>query len=402
MSEHRPPRVLLLITSTAGGVGVHAYYLARYLPARGFDLAVGYGAGYPMDADMERLGLPVIHFSISRRISPFTNLRALWQVYRYLARNPVDILLMECSIAGFIGRVAGWFAGVPTRIYCLQLYASHVWQSRAKQWVYRIIERTLDAFTTHYVAPSRAMVRFGVKHRILRESDVTVIHNAITLSDKIIPDAPKRIQRRAELGLRPNGLVIGTLSRFEPQKGIPFLLRAAAAVHEKQPDVQFMIGGDGPLRAELEKLANSLGLSNVVHFVGWRIDVPAVLSCMDIFCMASLWESFGIVFAEAMAMGVPVVSTTVDGIPEVVAHGETGLLVPPADVPALAEALLTLVRDETLRAQMGSAGRKRAHELFDVECMIDGFADLLRRFSAGSFSESNACGKPTAANCRKQ
>ena len=373
--------VLLLLTSTAGGVGVHAYYLAKFLCRSEFDLTVGYGPGYPMDREFERLDVPIVHFCISRKISPAKNLRALVQLYRFVKRRRFDIICMECSIAGFLGRITGWVTGVENRVFVLQQYASHSRQARIKQSIYRMIERRLDRLTTRYVAVSEAMKRFGVDHDIMRPEKVEVIYNGITLSDKV---AVNRDEVRRDLGLSPDGPVIGTLARLEPQKGLQHFLQAAAIVRRTESNVEFLIAGDGPLMGELVKLAQQLGIADAVRFVGWRQDVVHVLSGIDIFCLPSLWESFGIAFAEAMAMEKPVVATRVDGVPEVVADGKTGLLVPPANPQAIASALLALLRDPDRAARMGKEGRRRVEAMFTVETMVARYEDLFRRLAKPS------------------
>jgi len=363
----------LLLTSTAGGVGLHAYYLAKYLPKARFDVTVGFGPGYPLDEQIDSLDVPVERFSFSRRISPLTNLRGLYQLTSYLRRNEFDVICIECAIAGFIGRVAGWLAGVPVRIFVIQLHASHTQQSRFKQIFYRTIERALDPLTTRYVAVSGAMKRFGVDHGMMRDDKVEVIYNGIIVNETPRPDP---LPLRDAFGLKQNSLVIGTLARLEPQKGLRYLFEAAAKVNERFANVEYLIAGDGPLRADLESQCRELGIDKLVHFVGWQSDVSRVLGCIDLFCMPSLWESFGIAFAEAMAMERPIVATHVEGIPEVVKDGETGILVEPRDPDGLANAICTLLADPELRQQMGHAGRRRVQAMFTVEEMVHRYDEL--------------------------
>ena len=373
-------RVLLLLTSTAGGVGLHAYYLAKYLPKTRFDVTVGFGPGYPLDDQIDSLNVPVERFSFSRRISPLTNLRGLIQLFFFLRKNAFDVICIECAIAGFIGRLAGWLTSVPVRIFVIQLHASHTQQSRFKQVVYRAIERAIDPITTRYVAVSDAMKRFGVDHGMMRADKVDVIYNGI-----IVAEAPRYAPAplREEFGLQRDSLVIGTLARLEPQKGLVYLFQAAALVKERFDNVEYLIAGDGPLLAELEGQCRELGIERYVKFVGWQSDVSRVLGCIDVFCMPSLWESFGIAFAEAMAMERPIVATHVDGIPEVVKDGETGILVRPRDPEGLANAICTLLADSELRTQMGRAGRRRVKAKFTVEEMVhhydELFEDLVRQ-----------------------
>ena len=363
------------MTSTAGGVGLHNLFLAKYLPRPEFDITVGFGPGYPLDKEIAELGVPVKHFAISRKISPFTNLRGMWQLYRFFRKNRFDIVCIACSIAGFIGRIAAFLARVPHRVFVIHLYASHPQQSRAKQMIYRLIERALDPLTTHYVAVSEAMKEFGVTHCVVNPEKVSVIYPGTSVSK---PIQESREQIRAELGLAPQSSVVGTIARLEPQKGVGYFLQAARIVSEKTQGVEFLVVGDGPLREQLAALTRELGVDGCVKFVGWRRDVPRVLHGMDVFCLPSVWEALPVVLAEAMAMSRPVVAARLDGISEIVKDGKTGLLVRPQDPSALAEGISTMLAHPDRMHAMGLAGREVVEAEFTVDRMVARFRDLFQ------------------------
>ena len=160
--------------------------------------------------------------------------------------------------------------------------------------------------------------------------------------------------------------MVGSLGRLHPQKGFSDLLTAFAQVRQRIPSVRLFVAGDGELRDDLEAQARSLGMAAVVTFAGVRADVSEVLAALDVFVLPSLWEGMPNAVLEAMASGLPVVATAVGGTPEVVVDGVTGLLVPPQDPGALAQAIGHLLRDPDLRRRMGRAGRRRVEEHFDV------------------------------------
>lgn len=374
-------RVLLLMTSSAGGVGVWAYLLTKGLSKSEFDVTVAFGRGYPMDSEFGGLGVTVVPLSLSRSLAPWTNLKGFAQIYRLLRDGDFDIVCTACSIAGVLGRAAGWIAGVPCRIWTAHAYASHPHQSWLKRGIYRLVERGMDRLTTHYVAVSESMREFGIRNRIMRPEKVSVIHNGIVIAG---PPAASPWEVRAELGLRSDTLVVGTLGRLEPQKGLDVLLRAASSVRRRVRDVEFVVAGDGPLRERLEALSRELGLQDFVRFVGWQRDAARVLSILDVYCLSSLWEAFGLAAAEAMALEKPVVATRVDGVAEVVQDGETGVLVPPGDPEALAEGLVTLLTDAGLRRRMGVAGRRRVETRFTVPEMVRRYEGLFRELAAAT------------------
>jgi glycosyltransferase involved in cell wall biosynthesis len=168
---------------------------------------------------------------------------------------------------------------------------------------------------------------------------------------------------------RQRELVIGTVKTLDQPYGVEYLIRAFATVVQRyhEGEVKLVIAGEGPLRGSLENLAQSLGLADRVQFLG-RIPqgmVPAILRTFDIFAALSLRESFGVAVLEASACAIPVVTSNVDGLPEVVKDGVTGFLVPPADACAAAQALLRLLADRALREQMGAAGRSFVLERYE-------------------------------------
>jgi glycosyltransferase involved in cell wall biosynthesis len=146
---------------------------------------------------------------------------------------------------------------------------------------------------------------------------------------------------------------------LSPEKGFEHLLRAVAMLRDRGVDATLVLAGEGPSRPELERLASQLGVAQHVQFLGdlAHEDVPAALQAMDIFAMPSTWEGFGVSAVEASAMELPVVASNIHGIPDVVVDGETGLLVPPREPQALANALERLAGNPELRRRMGAAGR---------------------------------------------
>jgi glycosyltransferase involved in cell wall biosynthesis len=176
--------------------------------------------------------------------------------------------------------------------------------------------------------------------------------------------------KRKELGLPPEGPIIGTVGRLVPIKGHTWLVRAVARVLVEFPQTCVVLVGDGPLLGELKDLAAELGISPHVVFLGTRHDIPECLAVLDLFVLPSLNEGMGRALLEAMAVGCPVVATRVGGIPDIVADGTTGLLVPPRDDRALAEAILTLLWDPSRRAAYGEAARRHVDGRFDVETMV--------------------------------
>ena len=188
------------------------------------------------------------------------------------------------------------------------------------------------------------------------DTDVDVIPYGVDL-DRFHP------QERAP----QDDLVVGSVGRLSPEKGLKYLLRAMAEVAPHEPRARLLLAGDGPDRRSLERLATRLGLVDRVEFTGElpHDQVPQALARMDVFAMPSTWEGFGVAALEAAAMELPVVASNVHGIPDVVENGLTGILIPPKDVRALSRALLRLLRDPDERRRMGRAGRDMVAARYD-------------------------------------
>lgn len=199
--------------------------------------------------------------------------------------------------------------------------------------------------------------------------DITLIHNGVPL-DRFTPGPPAEDLRR-RLGLSPEDDVLCIVGRLTPWKGHLTLLEAVAAVAARRPRVRLVVGGEVAFweRAyedELRAHADRLGIADRVLWLGFRDDVPDILRLCDVFVLPSVDEPFGRAIIEAMAVARPVVATRSGGVPEIVAEGETGLLVAPGDASGLADALLALLSDPGRARLMGERGMARARECFDV------------------------------------
>ncbi len=193
------------------------------------------------------------------------------------------------------------------------------------------------------------------------------------------------------------------VGRFAPQKDHATLVRAFAAGPARNPRARLLLAGDGPLLDGIKELIAALGLGAKVCVLGRRTDIPDMLSAVDLFVMASRWEGSPLAVMEAMSAGVPVVSTAVGGVPELVQEGVTGLLVPPGEPAMLAAAMCRLLDDPIARATMGRNGARRAEERFDVRVMVRAYEQLYERLLCG-LEKSTAATAPSyrAATARER
>lgn len=236
--------------------------------------------------------------------------------------------------------------------------------TRAQFWAQLMAFRLCDRVLCNSRAAAERLHRAGVPERKL----------------EIIPNGlPERLFMPCAPALpRTPGLIrVGMIARMnDPVKNHAAFLRAAAQMAKELPEVEFLLVGDGPLRAGLEAMAAELGISGKVNFAGERHDIPAMLSSMDISVLISSSESLSNVILESMAVGVPVVATDVGGNPELVRDGETGSLIPPADQPGLVGALLRLARNAGLRQQYSQAGREFTRSSFHIDVISRRYEEL--------------------------
>lgn len=303
---------------------------------------------------LRALGSEVTCFALRSTLGlPWTVLR----LARYLRRSRTDLIHAHLPISGVVARLAARLAGIPV------LYTEHNLQER-----YHPLTRRLNLWTWRLQARVLT-VSHSVRDSVIRHAGeripLEVLWNGIPV-DRYRPEETDRDGMRRRLGNPETAVVIGTTAVFRPQKRLEDWLQAAALVRSHHPEARFLLVGDGPLRSELEQLADELGLGDALSWAGLQEDVRPWLAAMDVYLQSSDYEGLPVALLEAMAFELPVVATAVGGVPEVVVDGETGRLVPPRQPAALAEATRTLLMDGAIRRRMGREGRRRVCEHFDV------------------------------------
>ena len=243
----------------------------------------------------------------------------------------------------------------------------HIKGNALSRWKYRQV----DCFICASEAIRQMVVADGVP-----AAHAVTVHEGVDLGH--IAAAP-RANLHADLWLPHEAPIVGNVAALVPHKGQRHLVDAAAIVVKQVPDARFVIAGEGELRATLERQIRDKHLEKHVFLAGFRPDILSVHKAFDVFVMSSVTEGLGTSLLDAMACGKPIVATTAGGMPEVVADGETGILVPPRDGEALAAAIIRLLKDPALRARMGAAGERRVHEHFSAERMVQDTLELYKR-----------------------
>lgn len=359
---HRPIKICYLINAlhVGGAERVIARTVTRLDKNRYETIVCCLWMGGAVADEMEKASARVINLDAKNKL----DFRILFRLHRLLKEHKTDILHSFLFHANMLGRIVGRLAGVP-----VILSSERTMRMEGKHRL--LLNRLTASLADKILTVSEAVREFAVAKIGITPDRLVTIYNGVDLSEFSQSLNSEGIEEaKQELGIDSSHAVVGTVGHLEEEKGCEYLLQAAAQVSAPDGKVTFLLVGDGSQRAKLENLAEDLSISSSVMFTGYRSDIPRILSIMDVFVLPSLYEGLPNALLEAMAASRPVVATQVGGIPEVVADGETGILVPRGDSGALARAICVLLEDRERAREMGIAGRKQVERLFSVETMV--------------------------------
>jgi glycosyltransferase involved in cell wall biosynthesis len=319
---------------------------------------------YSLETGMEFFSAP----HLVREISPFTDLRAAIELFNHIRMFRPDIVHTHTSKAGILGRFAARIAGVRRIVHTPHGHIFYGYFGPLKTRCFIQTERLAAEITGRIVTLTRKGMDDHLGVGIGRPEQYRIIPSGIDISRYKSAD---RAKVREETGYSPFR-VIGWAGRLTPIKNCAAFLHAAACISRQDSATRFLVAGDGEERDMLHGLAHSLGLHSKVAFLGDRRDMPDVLAAMDVFVLCSRNEGFGRVLVEAMASGVPVVSTDVGGAAEVLDEGKAGVLVSSGEPEKLAAAVMQILRDDSLYRRLQTGGRNRAAD-FDFCVTVDAY-----------------------------
>ncbi len=350
-------------SSIHGVSRLFAWWFPRYDSSRFRVSLCGLKGPEPASERLAEQGIPVLHLGRSK-FDP----RILTDLIRLIRRTDARIVHAHGYAAADFGRLAARATGAALVL--------HEHFADPKMPGYQALaDRALAPLTDRAIAVSGSTRDFLVSERFIPPSKVRLIWNGAPL-DEFAPVPRERALRvRRELGIPEGAPVVGTIGRLNTQKGHTYLLQAAPAVVAAQPEVRFLIVGDGDLLETLRQQARDLGLAGRFSFAGHRTDVPDLLGAIDVLALPSLYEGTPLALFEAMAAGKAIVSSAVDGCAEVLEHDRTALLVPPARPAPLAQALLALLGDATKRRDQSEAARARSRK-YDIAACVAQMQDL--------------------------
>jgi glycosyltransferase involved in cell wall biosynthesis len=300
-----------------------------------------------------------------RAIHPIKDIIALIQLYKYIKKGSYDIVHTHSSKAGLLGRLAARLAGVKHIIHTPHGHIFYGYYGKLLSSIFILLERYAARFTENIITLTKAGKEEHVKYKIASADKFVTIHSGLELNSW--QPAYTRKEVIEEFSISNSNTIVGTVARLVPIKGHEFLVKAAPLVLQHYPNTTFLLIGDGPLRKQLENLAQQLNVFDKIVFSGMREDIPRLLNAIDIFVLPSLNEGMGRVIIEAMTLAKPIVASRVGGVADVVEDGSSGLLVPPADPEALADAICQVMRNSSLSSKLSSHAVSRSKKFSHIE-----------------------------------
>lgn len=342
-------------------------FLVKELSRRGYPVFFVVQPGSPLHNKASEAAVPTFPLNIRNEF----DIASLFRLAITMSRKNCLLAHFHDSHSAAVGSAAASLAKVPLRIISRRVD----FPLKRNVLSRRKYIRNIDAVVAISEGVKKVLVEGG-----LPPERIEVIPSGIDFSS--FKEASSSDYLRREFSFRADDYLVGMVAHLADHKGHKYLIRATKLLKEHTPEIKVIIVGEGPLRMELSREARDSKVDDIVFFLGFREDVPRILSSLDLFVLSSYLEGLGSSILDAMACRLPVVATRTGGIPEAVIHGETGLLVPPRSPQALARAILKLYSDRELASRLGERGCEIVHQKFSAESMADKMIHLYEKLAA--------------------
>jgi glycosyltransferase involved in cell wall biosynthesis len=304
----------------------------------------------------------------------------LMRLARFLRRERIDIIHAHLFEPSVVGLLAGTLAGTPVRV--MTRHYSDYHSRIGKKWHVRL-DQLCTSLSHRVIAVSGHTARHLVEVENTPGEKVSVVMNGIDFERVEVSRGDARARIRKEFDCEDKHLLV-IVARLHPEKGHHYLFQALPEIRRRcTKPVRLLVAGVGTFDAAYREEVTAAGCADLVRFLGFRKDSPDLIAAADLLILPSLAEAFGLVLTEALYLGTPVVATRVGGIPEIVRDGVDGVLVPSADSPALADAIIRLLEDSAERGRLAGAGRDRVINRFRFEEMVRCYETLYASTSSG-------------------
>jgi len=344
-----------------------AFFLVKELWKRGYAVHFVVQPDCPLHQKASEAGLPVFPLRMKSEFDLGAIFRLGWEMKK-----------RQCRLAHFhdahgvaVGGTAARRAHVPLRFISRRV----IFPLKRNSFSFRKYTKNVDAIIAISDSVKKVLLDSGVPFSLIH-----VIPSGIDFSP--FEELTSRDFLRREFSFAPDDYLVGIVAALEDSKGHTDLIRASRILREQAPKIKVIVVGKGPLEIKLDKQARQMGVDDIVFFLGFRKDIPRLLASLDLFVLSSHHEGLGTSLLDAMASRLPIVATQTGGIPDVVIHGETGLLVPPHNPEALAQSILMLYCDRNLAVRLGQRGYEVVHQKFSAQAMAGKIIDLYERVAS--------------------
>lgn len=365
-----------------GGPSLHAVLITRHLNNDDFVSLMISGQLSKGEGDMSYLldESPISHMSVdtmSREISFKNDLEAIIDLYKIFRREKPAIVHTNMAKAGMVGRAAAFLAGVPIIIHTFHGHVFSGYFSSLKTNIFIIIERFLALISTNLIAISSQVKReICSVYRITSDKKVSIIPLGFEL-DKLEPRDNYQGYYRSQFSLPDDSPIIGIVGRITGIKNHKLFIDIAKLLHSENQRIHFLIVGDGELRSEMENYVSSIGMSNCIHFAGWIKETAKIYADLDIMLLTSKNEGTPVTIIEAMHYKIPVVSSKVGGVPDIISHGRTGFLIDSFEPEDYLSSITKLLNDREIYNTIGNAANTSVNKEFTISRLL---SDLTRLY----------------------
>jgi glycosyltransferase involved in cell wall biosynthesis len=375
MNKNKAKIVHIITKMELGGAQQNTLYTVSHLNPEKFQVYLITGPGGELYEQALAWGNTLVVADLIREIRPLQDFRAFVELCRLLKKikhaPPSDapvIVHTHSSKAGIIGRWAARCSAVPTIIHSIHGFGFHEQQPWWIRKFFIVLERLTARITTRFIAVSKANKALGESLHIFSPDTAVVIRSGIAIPQfqhpRIAGDT-----LRSELGIPRTAPVVSMIACLKPQKAPLDFIAVCDLVRQSLPEAHYLLVGDGVMREAVEREVEKRALREHLHLLGWRHDIAELLQVTDVLALTSRWEGLPRVFPQAMAAGVPIVATRVDGAPEAVIDGVNGFLLAPGNLAEMAQKIIFLLKNPLTARSMGEKGAAMVEE-FDIEEMM--------------------------------
>lgn len=367
LSRREGTRVLMFIQSLElGGSETQCVEVACQLAREGYSVTVGcLWIGGPLEKKLAQAGVRCVVFPVPGTLLRPNAILQMLKLAAFIRRERFSVVHTNDLYSNLFAIPAAWLARVPVILSSRRDMSRWWWYTPTR----RKILRRIQGLSTRVLVNSEAVRQDLITRDDFDPKRIVVVHNGIDLEKFSRPHAEGR---QLLPGVPCDSKTIVMVANMHTgAKGHGDLIEAARTVRERFPEARFLLAGDGEMRPFFEHQVRALGLAEMFVFLGHRTDIPQLLACCDIGVLASKSEGLPNAVLEYLAAGLPVIATAVGGVPEIIENEVHGLLIPPEKPAALASALLRLLEEPQLRANLGKAGQERVRTKFNFLGVLD-------------------------------